>query len=166
MSALPKEATARKPASKRNARRKVRSEAARVPVYRAVDGISASITEAGFAGERISDFLLRTGWAKPSDGPTKWSFTLPTILVINGNPVMQREWKRRRIKEDDDIVFWYRPMGGGSGRGKSVIGIVAAIGLAVFAPWAGAAVFGAGTVGAAFFTAAIGTGGVLSSTKR
>lgn len=77
--------------------------------------------------ERIADFLVRVGWSTDR---------LPTILVINGKPVLRRFWKRRRIKSDDRVEFWSRPWGGAQGgSGKQIIGIVALIALAAFAPY-------------------------------
>lgn len=108
-------------------------------------------------GETIGAFVDRVGWAK-RDG-ARWSFRLPTICVVNGAPVLQRQWKRRRIKARDVVEFWSRPWGGRNA--KSIIGIVGLVALAAFAPWAGAALFGAGTFLAGITAGAIMVGGSL-----
>lgn len=108
-------------------------------------------------GETIGGFLSRTGWATRVG--KAWSFRLPTILVVNGTPVLQRVWKRLRIKAGDVVEFWSRPWGGsnssGANTGKQVAGIVALIALAAFAPWAAAGISGALFAGSALATSVI-----------
>lgn len=127
-------------------------------------------------GERIGDFLERMGWAKRArcaDGKMRWQFglRLPTICIVNGAAVLQRQWRRRRIKATDSVMFLSRPQGGGgSGSGKQILGLVALVALAAFAIWAGPIVAGmAGLEGLAFgsltyaqlFTAGIVFGGTM-----
>lgn len=69
-------------------------------------------------GERIGDVLVREGWSRRDkiDGRLRWTFRLPTICVVNGRPLAQRQWLRRRVRAGDIIAFVSRPYGGsGSG---------------------------------------------------
>lgn len=88
-------------------------------------------------GETIGGFLARVGWATRVG--RAWAFRLPTICVVNGRPVLQRVWKRLRVRAGDVVEFWSRPWGGsnsaGGNTGKQVAGIVALIALAAFASW-------------------------------
>jgi len=77
------------------------------------------------ARETIARFLERVGWA----------FTLPTICMVDGAPVLRRHWRRMRIKATSQIVFLSRPRGGAGTRG--ILGLVALITLSALAPWAG-----------------------------
>ena len=103
------------------------------------------------ARETIARFLERTGWA----------FRLPTICVVNGEPVLRRDWRKVRIRAADNVAFVSRPLGGGRGGIKGILGLVAVIALAAFAPWAAGAIFGAGTIGASLATYGIVVGGDL-----
>ncbi len=108
------------------------------------------------AGETINALVRRTGWAQRVN--RKWSFRLPTICVVNSKPVMQTAWRRLRLRADDVVEFWSRPLGGGrGGTGKNLFGLIAVIALSAFAPWAGGALAGlAGLPGAvSIFTGAI-----------
>lgn len=113
-------------------------------------------------GETIQALLLRTGWGtRVRDGRRmRWAFRLPTICVVDGQPVRQREWKRRRIKPGNEVAFWSRPHGKRTS-GKQVVGLVALIALAAFAPAIGGVL--AGAVGLAGVTgaASIISGAVL-----
>jgi len=110
--------------------------------------------------ETIAQFLRRTGWAW-RDRVYGWQFKkgLPTIIEINGEPVLRRAWGTRRIAANDNVRFVSYPLGGQNT--KQIIGLVALIAVSAFAVWAGPALFGAGTLGAAATTAAIGIGGSL-----
>jgi hypothetical protein len=120
-------------------------------------------TAAPLANETIGGFLNRTQWARrDSKGP--WAFPLPTICVVNGQPVLQREWKRRRIRAADKVEFWSRPWGKSGSGAKQIFGIIGLIALAAFAPWAGGALsgmLGLGTIGATILSGAILMGGAL-----
>lgn len=122
--------------------------------------------------ETIAGFLRRTKWSRHSKR-YGWQFTIPTICVVNGEPVLQKHWRTTRIRAGDKIEFWSRPMGGHGGTGKQVLGIVALIAvaaLAIAAPYAaGAGYLGAwaaenlavGTFGGALLSGTIGCGGTL-----
>lgn len=153
------------------ARRRRGGDAVRVPVRHLVlPGHETARVEAQ-AGERIGAVLLRAGWAeRRAIGRRKvWSFRLPTILVLNGEPVLQRHWLRRRLRAGDDVVFFSRPLGGiasaaRSPTGKAVMGIVATIALVAFAPYlAQTAFFLAGGLGVApaWMASAVMLGGAL-----
>lgn len=113
--------------------------------------------------ETIGAFITRNGWATrvKIGRARRWSFALPTICVVNGQPVLQRLWSRLRIRPGDVVEFWSRPWGKTSGStAKQVGGIVALIALAVLAPYAAGAISGALFAGSAFATSAI-TGAIL-----
>jgi hypothetical protein len=123
------------------------------------------------ARETVESFLRRTGWAV-RDSRYGWQFRkgLPTICEINGEAVLRRDWRRRRIRATDELRFVSHPLGGnGNGGAKQIVGLVALIAVAAFATFVtggGAAAllgtaFGAGTLGAAALGAAIGIGGAL-----
>lgn len=101
--------------------------------------------------ETVTAFLRRSGWAT-RDRKYGWQFKkgLPTILEINGEAVLRRDWRRRRIGTKDSVRFVSYPLGGGGGNSaKQVIGLVALVAVAAFA----AAVTGgaaAGLLGSAF----------------
>lgn len=106
--------------------------------------------------ETVARFLRRTGWA----------FTLPTICVIDGTPVLRRDrgWARRRIRAGEQVQFLSRPLGGSGGStGKSIIGIVAMIALSALAPGIGTAL-GGGLLGALGSAAFVAAGGMLINT--
>jgi hypothetical protein len=125
--------------------------------------------------ETISAFLRRTQWAR-YDRKYGWQFKnrLPTILIVNGEGLLRAEWKKRVIRAGDSVAFLSKPFGGGS-RGstaKSVGGLVALVAiaaLALAAPYGAAALLpeayagfvGAGTLGGAALSGAIGCGGGL-----
>jgi hypothetical protein len=95
-------------------------------------------------GERIGEFLERVGWARrvKIEGRWRWMFRLPTVCVVHGQYLLQRHWKRRRIKPGDCIAFVSRPLGDRDVRGKQIAGLVALIALSAFALWAGPALAG------------------------
>ncbi|MGD9921911.1 MAG: host specificity factor TipJ family phage tail protein [Pseudorhodoplanes sp.] len=153
-------------AARPHARRRA-SDAARLAVRHLVmPGHEIARIEAG-EGERIGDILLRAGWAERRriGARRAWSFRLPTICVVNGAPLLQRHWTRRRLRPGDEVVFVSRPLGGAlrGSSGKAVMGIVATIALAAFAPYAAGAIagaFGAATA-PAWLTSAVLLGGSL-----
>ena len=122
------------------------------------------VAEAQFrARETVAGFLRRIGW----------SFALfPTICVVDGKPVLRRDWRKRRVKACESVVFLSRPRGGGGGSSstKSVVGLVGLIALAALAPWAGglaatALGFGAtGVVAGALAAGFVAGGSFLLST--
>lgn len=94
---------------------------------------------------------------------------LPTICVINGEPILRKEWATRIILTGDRVEFHSRPYGGGgNNKLKSVLGIVALVALVAVAPWAAqTAWFGLGFTGLApsmLSTAFVIGGGMLIST--
>jgi hypothetical protein len=95
--------------------------------------------------ETVSAFLRRSGWAA-RDRRYGWQFKkgLPTILEINGEAVLRKQWTRRRIGANDNVRFVSYPLGGAGGGGaKQVIGLVALVAVSAFAIWAGPLVAGA-----------------------
>ena len=89
--------------------------------------------------ETITGFLRRTGW-----GTTR----VPTICVIDGEPVMRRQWRTRRIRKTSMVEFHSLPMGGGTS-GSSLLGLIGVIALTALAGPAGSALGGALFSGAA-----------------
>ncbi|SHJ69729.1 protein of unknown function [Bradyrhizobium lablabi] len=143
-------------------RRERRSDAARKPVVHVVmPGMEVARAEIK-PRETIAAFLRRTGWAT-KDKVYGWQFKkgLPTVLEVNGESVLRKNWRTTRIAANDNVRFVSFPMGGGSNGTKQIIGLVALIAVSAFALWAGPALFGAGTIGAFATTAAIGIGGSL-----
>ena len=116
--------------------------------------------------ETVTAFLRRTGWAA-RDRQYGWQFKkgLPTILEINGEAVLRKQWTRRRIGANDNVRFVSYPLGGAGGGGaKQIIGLVALVAVSAFAIWAGPLVagalgFGGSTLVGGLATAAIGLGG-------
>ncbi|MGY3689935.1 hypothetical protein ACVIGA_000015 [Bradyrhizobium sp. USDA 3240] len=146
------------------ARRARRSTAARQPVLHLVmPGLEVGRAEPR-PRETVTAFLRRTGWAV-RDCEFGWQFKkgLPTVLEINGEAVLRKDWRSRRIGSTDAVRFMSYPLGGNGGGNavKQVIGLVALVAVSAFAIWAGPALFGAGTFGAYATTAAIGVGGSL-----
>lgn len=150
-------------AERSRARRERRDDAARRPVLHLVmPGLEVARAEPR-PRETVAAFLRRTGWAW-RDRKYGWQFKkgLPTILEINGEAVLRKDWRHRRIAANDNVRFVSYPLGGGGGNStKQIIGLVALVAVSAFALWAGPALFGAGTFGALATTAAIGVGGSL-----
>ncbi|WP_166295338.1 host specificity factor TipJ family phage tail protein [Bradyrhizobium sp. 2S1] len=116
------------------------------------------------ANETISVFLRRAGWAG-RDRQYGWRFKgdLPTIVTINGEPVLREDWRRRRIGSADVVRFISRPLGSGGGGGaKQVIGLLALVAVSAFA-FGAPALLGltAGSFAAIATTAAITVAGSL-----
>lgn len=118
--------------------------------------------------ETITAFLRRTGWAF-KDKEYGWQFKkgLPTVLEVNGKPVLRRFWRTTRIAANDNIRFLSFPLGAG-GRGsssKQIAGMVALVAVSAFALWAGplvaASFFAGSSIAGGLTTAAIGIGGSL-----
>lgn len=112
--------------------------------------------------ETVAAFLRRTGWAI-KDKQYGWQFKkgLPTIVEVNGEAVLRKQWRTTRIAANDNVRFVSYPLGGQGNSAKQVIGLVALVAVSAFALWAGPALFGAGTLGAYATTAAIGMGGAM-----
>ncbi|WP_027578491.1 host specificity factor TipJ family phage tail protein [Bradyrhizobium sp. Ai1a-2] len=147
------------------ARRERRSDAARQPVLHVVTPGLEVARETPRKGETVTAFLRRSGWAT-HDRKYGWEFRkgLPTILEINGEAVLRKDWRRRRISANDNVRFVSHPLGGGGSgdTAKQVVGLVALIAVSAFALWAGPALFGAGTFGAYATTAGLGIAGALA----
>lgn len=101
---------------------------------------------------------------------TEWQFKLPTICVLNGVPVMRGDWATTTVSTRDNVVFYSKPHGsGGSGGDKTrtIVGLVAMVALAVFAPYAAGTLLGL-AVGTFAYTATVAAitlaGGFLVST--
>jgi hypothetical protein len=109
--------------------------------------------------ETITAFLRRTGWAV-RDRKYGWQFGkhLPTILEINGEPVLRKFWCTTRIAANDNVRFTSFPLGGGSSGGKQVAGLVALIAVAAFA------VIGGPLVAAELGLTAVSAAGVTTLT--
>jgi hypothetical protein len=156
------------PAERSRARRERRSASERRPVLHVV-APGLEVTQAvPRKGETVTAFLRRTGWAT-KDPRYGWQFRkrLPTILEVNGEAVLRKNWRRTKIAADDNVRFVSYPRGGGK-QGKQVLGLVALVAVAAFAAWAGPAVAaGLGlagttaTIAGGLVTGAIGLGGAL-----
>ncbi|MGY4332963.1 sulfur carrier protein ThiS [Bradyrhizobium sp. LB7.2] len=108
--------------------------------------------------ETVTAFLRRSGWAT-RDRKYGWQFRkgLPTILEINGEAVLRKDWRRRRIRLSDSVRLVSYPLGGGGGGGaKQVIGLVALVAVAAFAGPLGGAI-------ASAFSLSAGVGTVIGA---
>jgi hypothetical protein len=104
-----------------------------------------------------------TGWAT-RDRKYGWQFRkgLPTVIEINGEAVLRRDWRRRRLAARADIRFVSYPLGGGGGSGqvKQVAGLVALVAVSAFAFWAGPLVAGALGFAGSTFASGLATAGI------
>ncbi|MGB3390216.1 MAG: host specificity factor TipJ family phage tail protein, partial [Pseudaminobacter sp.] len=110
-------------------------------------------------GETVTAFLRRTAWAY-RDPKYGWQFRrgLPTILEVNGECVLRKDWRKTRIAANDNVRFVSFPRGGKGGF-KQVVGLVALVALAAFAgPLAGMAAGAMGLGGSAIATGVIQAG--------
>lgn len=153
------------PPERSRARHERRTAPARQPVLHVVAPGLEVARETPRKGETVTAFLRRTGWAT-RDPKYGWQFRkgLPTILEVNGDCVLRKDWRKTRIAANDNVRFVSFPNGGGGkGGAKQVIGLVALVALAAFAgPLASA---GLGALGIAPTTAIIGglTAGQLAT---
>jgi hypothetical protein len=161
--ALQKVPPAPRPRSRRD-RRAVRSPA--IVRHLVMPGLEVARADAR-PRETVTAFLRRTGWAS-RDRRNGWQFRkgLPTILEINGEAVLRKDWRRRRLAACAEVRFVSYPLGGGAGgSAKQVAGLVALVAVSAFAFWAGPLVAGAlgftGAFAGGLATAAIGLGGSL-----
>ena len=69
------------------------------------------------------------------------AFRLPTIAVMNGEPVLRGTWAIRVVRPGEVVAFIAVPRGdmggGGDGGGKQIIGLIAALALSIAAPMIG-----------------------------
>jgi sulfur carrier protein ThiS len=124
-------------------RRERRSDAARKPVLHVVmPGCEVARAEIK-PRETVSAFLRRTGWAT-KDRKYGWQFKkgLPTVLEVNGEPVLRRFWTTTRIAANDSVRFVSYPLGGQGSGAKQVIGLVALVALAAFSGGIASALLG------------------------
>lgn len=146
------------------AQRRVGSNGVRQPVRHVILPGHMAAQEKYHPRETIAGFLKRTHWARLNN-QYGWQFRLPTICVVNGKPVLRKEWRKRRILAADHVEFWSRPWGGGragGNTGKQVAGLVALVAIAALSLWTGGLVAGAFGQFAGYATsAAIGLGGGL-----
>ena len=159
---------AKMPAERSRARRERRGASARRPVLHVVAPGLEVAQAVPRKGETITAFLRRTGWAS-RDPRYGWQFRkrLPTLLEVNGEAVLRKDWRRTKIAANDNVRFVSYPRGGGK-QGKQVLGLVALVAVAAFAAWAGPALAaGLGLTGTTAtivggaVTALAGVGGAL-----
>ncbi|MGN6311714.1 MAG: hypothetical protein ACTHNN_19410 [Xanthobacteraceae bacterium] len=162
MTATPKQSRPAR-ASNRSHRRRT---AARHPVLHVVAPGLEVAQAVPRKGEAITAFLRRTGWAA-RDPQYGWQFQkrLPTILEVNGEAILRKDWRRTKIAANDKVRFVSFPRGSGK-QGKQVLGLVALIAVSAFAGWAGPALAstifpGAGAWVGGALTMGIGLGGAL-----
>lgn len=121
-------------------RRRDRKNARRAIVHIALPGYEVA-RETPKPRETVSAFLRRVGWAK-LHSKYGWQFRngLPTILEVNGVPVLRKAWRSTKIAANDNVRFISRPLGGQrGGSGKQILGLVALVAVSAFALWAGPA---------------------------
>jgi sulfur carrier protein ThiS len=116
MTKISRKSTARQiaaaPATRRT-RRERRAETARRPVLHLVMPGLEIAQAVPRPRETVTAFLRRTGWGR-RDRVYGWQFSkgLPTVLEINGEPVLRKSWARRRIAASDEVRFVSYPLGG------------------------------------------------------
>ncbi|MBN8978006.1 MAG: DUF1983 domain-containing protein [Rhizobiales bacterium] len=161
---------AKMPVERSRARRERRGASVRRPVLHVVAPGLEIAQAVPRKGETVTTFLRRTGWAH-RDPRYGWQFRkrLPTILEVNGEAVLRKDWRRTKIAANDNVRFVSFPRGDGK-QGKQVLGLVAMIAVAAFAgPLGGMVASGLGftagttafTIASGLATAAIGLGGAL-----
>lgn len=93
------------------------------------------------------------------------TFSLPTIAVLDGEPVLRGLWALRVIRPGEVIAFVAVPRGGGEGSGKQIVGLIAALALSIAAPmvggWVAGAFFGGSTIAASLVSGALLVGGSM-----
>jgi len=157
------------PAERSRSRRERRCASVRRPVLHVVMPGLEVAREVPRKGETVTAFLRRTGWAW-RHRQLGWQFKkgLPTVLEINGEPLLRRHWARKKIGANDNLQFVSYPLGGRGSTGKQILGLVALVAVAAFAGPLGGAFAGAlgftgtaATIAGGLATAAIGLGGAL-----
>ena len=87
-------------------------------------------------------------------------FTKPTLCLVNGDPVLRKDWAFIHINNDMVVSFVSLPQGGGGGK---ILRTVLSIAIMVAAPYAGAALAGTlgvtSAIGVSLITAAVGFAG-------
>jgi len=86
-------------------------------------------------------------------------FVQPTLVQLNGRPVLRRDWSTTMIGPLDVVYFRALPAGGQGGSNPlgAILAIAVAIAVPVVGPMLGAALgFAAGSLGAALVTAGVG----------
>jgi sulfur carrier protein ThiS len=87
-------------------------------------------------------------------------FSKPTLCLVNGNPVLRKDWAFIHIDDDMVVSFVSLPQGGGGGK---ILRNVLSIAIMVAAPYAGAALAGTlgvtSAIGVSLVTAAVGFAG-------
>jgi sulfur carrier protein ThiS len=86
-------------------------------------------------------------------------FPLPTVCLVNGQPLLRRDWAIRPLATHDVVVLVGLPGGGGGGGGSNPLRVVLSIAVMVLAPYAAAGLMGYGmtAAGIAAAQAAMGT---------
>lgn len=85
----------------------------------------------------------------------------PTVCFLNGTPLMQKYWRRKRVNDGDICAFVRLPQGGGGG-GSNPLKIVAMIAIIAFAAWVvGPAGLGLTGIGAQLTSAGIVIAGTV-----
>lgn len=86
-------------------------------------------------------------------------FPLPTVCLVNGQPLLRRDWAIRPLAAHDVVVLVGLPGGGGGGGGSNPLRVVLSIAVMVLAPYAAAGLMGYGmtAAGIAAAQAAMGT---------
>ena len=86
-------------------------------------------------------------------------FPLPTVCLVDGQPLLRRDWAIRPLAAHDVVVLVGLPGGGGGGGGSNPLRVVLSIAVMVLAPYAAAGLMGYGmtAAGIAAAQAAMGT---------
>lgn len=110
---------------------------------------------------RIMTLLLRRGMVKTS-AAGKIRLSAPFFVMLNGKPILQRDWTRC-IEDGDHVVIVPVPKGGGGSNPLQIIAMIAVVVISIYAPYLAPAAWGvgAGTVGGALLSAGIMMAGSL-----
>lgn len=84
-------------------------------------------------------------------------FPLPTVCLVNGQPLLRRDWAIRPLADHDVVVLVGLP-GGGGGGGSNPLQVVLSIAVMVLAPYAAAGLMGYGMTAAGIAAAQVAMG--------
>jgi len=109
---------------------------------------------------RITTLLRRRGLATVS-AAGRIRLSAPFFVLLNGQPLLQREW-RRCIEDGDTLAIVAVPKGGGGSNPLQIIAMIAVVVISIYAPYMAPAAWGAvGATGGLTATGALISAGVM-----
>jgi len=91
--------------------------------------------------------------------PETKCWEMPTVCLLNNAPVLRKDWKKTRIKENDSLVFAMLPLGGRGG--SNPLQVIATVAVAMVSVWAGPVLAAAMGFAATGVAASLFTGGLM-----